>query len=68
MLTLAFESSAKAASAALVRDGELFAQSIQCSGLTHSRTLLPMAEDMPKQAGTYQNESVPSHRDTHSQW
>ena len=51
MLTLAFESSAKAASAALVRDGELFAQSIQCSGLTHSRTLLPMAEDMLKNTG-----------------
>ena len=48
MLILAFESSAKAASAALVRDGELIAQSTQCSGLTHSRTLLPMAEDMLK--------------------
>ena len=48
MLILAFESSAKAASAALVKDGELIAQSTQCSGLTHSRTLLPMAEDMLK--------------------
>ena len=48
MLILAFESSAKAASVALVRDGELIAQSTQCSGLTHSRTLLPMAEDMLK--------------------
>ncbi|MBQ8075176.1 MAG: tRNA (adenosine(37)-N6)-threonylcarbamoyltransferase complex dimerization subunit type 1 TsaB [Oscillospiraceae bacterium] len=48
MLTLAFESSAKAASVALVRDGELVAQSFQCSGLTHSKTLLPMAEDMLK--------------------
>lgn len=48
MLTLAFESSAKAASVALMRDEELIAQSFQCSGLTHSRTLLPMAEDMLK--------------------
>ena len=50
MLILAFESSAKAASAALVRDGRLLSQSIQISGLTHSRTLLPMAEDMLKNA------------------
>lgn len=48
MLILAFESSAKAASAALVRDGKLISQYSQCSGLTHSRTLLPMAEDMLK--------------------
>ena len=46
MLILALESSAKAASAALVRDGVLLSQSMQCSGLTHSRTLLPMAEDL----------------------
>lgn len=50
MLTLAFESSAKAASVALVRDGKLISQYSQCSGLTHSRTLLPMAEDMLKNA------------------
>ena len=50
MLILAFESSAKAASAALVRDGKLLSQYSQCSGLTHSRTLLPMAEDMLKNA------------------
>lgn len=50
MLTLAFESSAKAASVALVRDGKLVSQYSQCSGLTHSRTLLPMAEDMLKNA------------------
>ncbi len=48
MLILAFESSAKAASAALVRDGRLLAQSTQVSALTHSRTLLPMAEDLLK--------------------
>lgn len=51
MLILAMESTAKAASVALVRDGMLVAQSTQCSGLTHSRTLLPMAEDLLKNAG-----------------
>ena len=50
MLTLAFESSAKAASVALCEDGRLISQVIQCSGLTHSRTLLPMAEDLLKNA------------------
>ncbi len=50
MLILAFESSAKAASAALLRDGKLISQYSQCSGLTHSRTLLPMGEDMLKNA------------------
>ncbi|MDO4862122.1 MAG: tRNA (adenosine(37)-N6)-threonylcarbamoyltransferase complex dimerization subunit type 1 TsaB [Eubacteriales bacterium] len=48
MLILAFESSAKPASAALVRDGRLLAQTTQISALTHSRTLLPMAEDLLK--------------------
>ena len=51
MLILAMESTAKAASVALVRDGALVAQSTQCSDLTHSRTLLPMAEDLLKNAG-----------------
>ena len=50
MLIRAFESSAKAASVALCRDGHLVSQYSQCSGLTHSRTLLPMAEDMLKNA------------------
>lgn len=50
MLILAFESSARAASAALCRDGRLVSQYSQCSALTHSRTLLPMAEDMLKNA------------------
>lgn len=50
MLILAFESSAKSASVALVKDGELLSQYSQCSALTHSRTLLPMAEDMLKNA------------------
>lgn len=50
MLILAFESSAKAASVALVKDGSLISQYSQCTALTHSRTLLPMAEDMLKNA------------------
>ena len=50
MLILAFESLAKPASAALVKDGQLLSQYTQCSALTHSRTLLPMAEDMLKNA------------------
>ncbi|MCM1148825.1 MAG: tRNA (adenosine(37)-N6)-threonylcarbamoyltransferase complex dimerization subunit type 1 TsaB [Butyricicoccus sp.] len=48
MYMLAFESSAKAASAALAKDGLLVSQYFQSSGLTHSRTLLPMALDMLK--------------------
>ena len=51
MLILAMESTAKAASVALCRDGVRVAQSTPCSGLTHSRTLLPMAEDLLKNAG-----------------
>ncbi len=48
MLTLALESSAKAASAALFEDEKMLAFSIQNAGLTHSRTLLPMAEGLVK--------------------
>ena len=51
MLILAFESSARPASVALVRDGKLLAQSTSVSALTHSRTLLPMAEDLLKNCG-----------------
>ena len=46
MLILAFESSAKACSCALLRDGALLAEYYQNSGQTHSRTLMKMAEDM----------------------
>ena len=42
MKTLAIESSAQAASVALVEDGRLIAETIQHAGLTHSKTLLPM--------------------------
>ena len=52
MLILGIESSAKAASAALCRDGELLGQYYQCAGLTHSRTLLPMAEELLRGTGT----------------
>lgn len=51
MYLLSFESSAKAASVALTKDGELVAEYNQCSALTHSRTLLPMAEDLLKNTG-----------------
>ena len=51
MNILALESSATACSAALCRDGALIAQSFQNSGLTHSRTLLPMVNDMLKNCG-----------------
>lgn len=50
MLTLSFESSAKAASVALCDGARLISQYSQCTALTHSRTLLPMAEDMLKNA------------------
>lgn len=51
MKILAFESSAKAASVALCEDDFLIAQSYQNSGLTHSTTLMPMAEDLLKNCG-----------------
>ena len=46
MKILALDSSAKAASCAVLSDGELLASAWQATGLTHSRTLLPMVEDM----------------------
>ena len=51
MNILALESSATACSAALCRDGALVAQSFQNSGLTHSRTLLPMVHDLLRNCG-----------------
>ena len=51
MLILGLECSAKAASAALTRDGVLLGQNYQCAGLTHSCTLLPMAEQLLADAG-----------------
>ena len=49
MLILAFETSAKAASVALTQDGVLLGEAYQNTGLTHSQTLMVMAEDLLKQ-------------------
>lgn len=51
MKILALESSAVACSAALCEDEKLLSQSFQNSGLTHSRTLMPMVEDLFKNCG-----------------
>jgi len=51
MRILALETSTKACSAAVTEDGQVVASSFQCSGLTHSRTLMPMVESMLKNAG-----------------
>ena len=51
MLILAFETSAKAASAALLEDGKLLGESYQNTGLTHSQTLMVMAETLLRQCG-----------------
>ena len=51
MRILAFETSAKAASVALTDGNRLLAESYQNTGMTHSQTLMVMAEDMLKQCG-----------------
>ena len=51
MMILAFETTAKAGSVALLEDGRLLAESYQNTGLTHSQTLMVMAQDMLKAAG-----------------
>ncbi|MDR0380525.1 MAG: tRNA (adenosine(37)-N6)-threonylcarbamoyltransferase complex dimerization subunit type 1 TsaB [Oscillospiraceae bacterium] len=51
MTILAFDSSSLSASAAVTRDGALLAQSFQNNGLTHSQTLMPMAEALLRNAG-----------------
>ena len=51
MLILAFETSAKAASVALAADGKLLGESYQNTGLTHSQTLMVMAQDLIKTCG-----------------
>ena len=51
MRILAFETSAKAASVALLQDGKLLGESYQNTGLTHSQTLMVMAQDMLNQCG-----------------
>lgn len=51
MTILAFETSAKAASAALCREGVLLGETYQNTGLTHSQTLLSMAESLMASCG-----------------
>ena len=51
MLILAFETSAKAASVALLDGEKLLGESYQNTGLTHSQTLMSMAEDLIKSCG-----------------
>ena len=51
MLILAFETSAKAGSAALMDDKKLLGESYQNTGLTHSQTLMTMAQDLLKSCG-----------------
>ena len=51
MLILAFETSAKAGSVALLEDDKLLGESYQNTALTHSQTLMPMAEDLMKSCG-----------------
>lgn len=46
MRILAFETSAKAASAAIVQDGLLLGEYYQNSGQTHSRTVMKLAQDL----------------------
>lgn len=48
MMILALETTAKAASCAVLQDGMPLATAWQATGLTHSRTLMPMVEDMLK--------------------
>ena len=51
MLILAFETSAKAGSVALMDEKTLLGESYCNTGLTHSQTLLTMAEDLLKTCG-----------------
>ncbi len=51
MLLLAFETSAKAASVALFDGNTLLAEQYQNTGLTHSQTLMVMAENVLQQCG-----------------
>ncbi len=51
MLILAFETSAKAASVALWEEGRLLGESYQNTGMTHSQTLMVMAQDLLCTAG-----------------
>ena len=58
MKILALESSATACSVALCEDEALIAQSFQNNGLTHSRTLMPMAVSLLDNCGTALDRAV----------
>lgn len=51
MKILSLETSAKSVSAALVEGDAVLASCYSCTGLTHSRTLMPMVDAMLKNAG-----------------
>lgn len=51
MKILALETSAKAVSAAVTEDGKVLCSGYQDTGLTHSRTLMPIVEGMLKNTG-----------------
>lgn len=51
MKILSFETSAKAASVALMEDGKLLGECYQNTGLTHSQTIMVMAENVLKECG-----------------
>lgn len=51
MKILALETSAKSVSAALWEDGQLLASAYQNTGLTHSRTLMPLVDAMLNNSG-----------------
>ena len=51
MKILAFETSAKAASVALMENGKLLGEAYQNTGLTHSQTVMSMAESLLKHCG-----------------
>ena len=51
MRILALETSAKAVSAAITEDGRVLASGYQDTGLTHSRTLMPIVEGLLKSIG-----------------
>ena len=50
MKILALETSAKAVSAAIAEDGKILAYGYQDTGLTHSRTLMPIVEDLTRES------------------
>ena len=51
MLIFAFETSAKSASVALMEENRLLGECYQNTGMTHSQTLMVMAEDLLSQFG-----------------